>query len=66
MNLDTDFRRHKRFIKNTGDRVKISTDFTNQRFKYLNKERLKKAQLTGFGKSKSINLKSLKMDLKKV
>ena len=81
MNLHDEHRRHKKLVKNVGDRVKLSTSFTNQRFKYLNKERLKKQeeklleeqiqgnqyrQIFGFGKSKKITLKSLKMDLKKV
>jgi hypothetical protein len=81
MNLHDEHRRHKKLVKNIGDRVKLSTSFTNQRFKYLSKERLKKQeqklledniqgdqyrQIFGFGKSKKINLKSLKMDLKKV
>ena len=59
----------KQFIIDTGDRTKISTKFTNDRFNYLHPERKEEERVQGFGKKRSfknLKLKSLKMDLKKV
>ena len=66
INLYDEHRRHKRFVRNVGDSIKLSTSFTNQQFKYLNKDRLKKEeqklqdqiqgdqyrQIFGFGKKR--------------
>jgi hypothetical protein len=69
INLYDTYKHNKRFVRNTGDLIKVSTSFTNQRFNYLDKDRAEQKLLSnGFGKRKSkySNVKSLKMDLKKL